>query len=126
MNASDLLMWFTTVALRIYVRIAAGQQHTVHRIHNARQVIRARNQRYVHGQTAGGFHGLAVIARKIESIRFQFDAHRDADARPVVVHRLTLTSLPRPDSVHHNANASLLPNLLNVEAGKPAPRLTIL
>ena len=45
-----------------------------------------RNQRNVHGQPAGGFDGLAVVARQIEAIRFQLDAHRNADAWPLLIH----------------------------------------
>jgi hypothetical protein len=34
----------------------------------------------VHGSAARGFHGFAVIARKIEAIGREFEAHRNPNA----------------------------------------------
>src|SRR5712691_10458588 len=116
MNSSELLVRFVTVALRIHIGITARKQHAVQRIHHARDVVRARNQRNVDGQSAGGFNGLAVVARQIEAIRFQLDAHRNADAWPLLIHE----SSPTSDFVwlaHNSANASLLHNLPTLAAG---------
>jgi hypothetical protein len=64
-------------------------------------IIGVWNQTNVYWSTTSGLDGLAVVARKVKSIGFEFDAHRDADAWSCVylIHRqLPIAIFPMPCS----------------------------
>src|SRR5690349_12734281 len=73
-------MRLLTVAQRIYVRIAAGQQNTVQPIDDRIDVLGAWNQADVHRCSTGRFDSLTVMSRQVKTLGRIVNAHRDPDA----------------------------------------------
>src|SRR5207302_10076194 len=85
MDAADLGVWLTSIAQRVHVRITAGQQNTIKPVDDAPNEVGSWDKRNVNRQTACGFDGFAIVPSQIKSLRLQFNTHRDADARSVLL-----------------------------------------
>jgi len=79
-------MRFVPVAQRIDVRVAARQQDAVQSFDNGIDVLGIWDQADVYRSAAGGFDCFTVVARQVEPVGREFNAHRDADARPLFRH----------------------------------------
>src|SRR5205823_4605986 len=84
MDAANSRVWLTSIAQRVHVRITARQQNAIEALDHVLNKLRLWNKRDVNRQTASGFDGLTIIPSQIKSLGFQFYAHRDSDARPVL------------------------------------------
>src|SRR5205085_7679978 len=83
-------MRIAPVAQRVNIRIAPRQQHAVKVFSDRRDKLFFGNQRNVHGHSARFTNGLAVKARKIETLCLKINAHGDSYARPLFFHQLNL------------------------------------
>src|SRR3989442_399571 len=85
MDAADSRVWLTSIAQPVHIRIAAGEQNAIKALDRVLNKVRPRNKRDMNGRPTCAFYGFAIVPRQIESLRFQFNAHRDPDARSVLL-----------------------------------------
>ena len=79
-DATESRVRLASITKRIHIGVTARQKDAVKFAHDGCDVITFRNQADMDRVAPGRGHGLAVVARKVKTIRLQFDAHRDADA----------------------------------------------
>src|SRR6266542_723108 len=81
MHAAQIRVLLRTVAHRVDIGIAAGQQYPVETTDYSGDIIRPWYQTDVHGRDTCRYYGLAVVTRKVKAIRPQLKPHCYADAR---------------------------------------------
>src|SRR5688500_9523344 len=121
MDLTQRRMRLMAITQWINVRIASGKQYAIETIHHSGNVSMHGNKANVSWRSSRRLNCLAVVAREIETVGFQFDPHRDADARPVVVHLMNprLQQSANVSTRYHSSNFTfaLFCSLVNFEYG---------